>query len=447
MKKVLWLLWAVLCLALLAYFGNAMIISEDKSEFLIGDTTYGHYQIEMECTACHTEAFGGTEILQDACTNCHAEELEEARDSHPKKKFTDPRNADRLEVVDARYCVSCHTEHHKEKTLEMGLTLPKDYCYHCHQEIADERDSHKDLAFDSCASAGCHNYHDNRALYESFLVDNSGGEWLKAIASVQKSDSSTEINLNKHPHNNLPETQEIKTKIQENSHIHEELLMNKHGEMGVTCAGCHISSGEKKVNSLSVGQHEWIVKPGIESCASCHEGESETYMQGKHGMRIAQGLSGITPKNSHHEFSENAMTTEHSCLACHSAHDFSVEGSSVERCLGCHADEHSVNFLASPHGLKYLESPNSDETVTCATCHMPITEYQLMSGKVVSLVDHNQSSNLKPNEKMIRPVCMSCHNLEFSIDALADPELIRKNFSGKPSRHVPSIDWAIENLQ
>jgi len=39
---------------------------------------------------------------------------------------------------------------------------------------------------------------------------------------------------------------------------------------------------------------------------------------------------------------------------------------------------------------------------------------------------------------------MQCHSLEFSIDALADPELIRRNFNGQPTKHIPSIDWALQ---
>jgi hypothetical protein len=47
---------------------------------------------------------------------------------------------------------------------------------------------------------------------------------------------------------------------------------------------------------------------------------------------------------------------------------------------------------------------------------------------------------------MIRPVCMDCLSLEFAIDALADPELIKRNFLGKPDRHVESIDWALRRV-
>ena len=43
---------------------------------------------------------------------------------------------------------------------------------------------------------------------------------------------------------------------------------------------------------------------------------------------------------------------------------------------------------------------------------------------------------------MIREVCMNCHSLSFSLDALADADLIRRNFAGLPARHVESIDMA-----
>ena len=135
MKHRLWILWVLITLGVAGFYGYTVMQADNKAALLIGDTSHGHFQIEMACTACHTEAFKGDDGLQTACLNCHAEELEAAHDSHPKKKFNDPRNADRLEVIDARYCISCHTEHQKEQTNPMGLTLPKDYCYHCHQDL------------------------------------------------------------------------------------------------------------------------------------------------------------------------------------------------------------------------------------------------------------------------------------------------------------------------
>jgi hypothetical protein len=66
------------------------------------------------------------------------------------------------------------------------------------------------------------------------------------------------------------------------------------------------------------------------------------------------------------------------------------------------------------------------------------------AGTIIVKVNHNQNDNLRPNEKMIRPVCMQCHSLDFSIDALADEKLILNNFAHPPTEHIPSIDWALK---
>ena len=66
--------------------------------------------------------------------------------------------------------------------------------------------------------------------------------------------------------------------------------------------------------------------------------------------------------------------------------------------------------------------------------------------KGVVTTNHNQNDTLRPNEKMIRPVCMECHSLEFAIDALADPNLVERNFAGTPDRHIESIDWAVSRV-
>ena len=63
------------------------------------------------------------------------------------------------------------------------------------------------------------------------------------------------------------------------------------------------------------------------------------------------------------------------------------------------------------------------------------------------ITNHNQNDTLRPNEKMIRATCMSCHGLGFAIDALADPELVTNNFSGQPNRHIESIDWALNRVE
>jgi hypothetical protein len=43
---------------------------------------------------------------------------------------------------------------------------------------------------------------------------------------------------------------------------------------------------------------------------------------------------------------------------------------------------------------------------------------------------------------MLRSVCMSCHGLAFSMDSLADTDLVRRNFNGKPQSRVASLEMA-----
>ncbi len=440
MKKLIWGTWITLTVGLIAYFGFGLFASEDKSNFLIGETSHGHFQIEMTCDTCHTSAFGGQDVLQDACTNCHAEELEEAHDSHPKKKFTDPREAYRIEILDARYCISCHSEHQKEQTREMGVTLPDDYCYHCHEDIGNERESHADLPFDSCASAGCHNFHDNRALYENFLTENSGQAWVKEIALLSKTNATDNqkekpISLN----NSL-----YQDKIVEFPDISDHWQASSHASAGVDCGGCH-QQGE---------QNLWIEKPSITQCENCHKNEVKTFTQGKHGMRLAPSLanelSPITTGESTMTFHPDSINTTHGCNTCHSSHEFNPQTAAVDSCINCHADEHTLAYENSKHAALWnLEISNDappGSGVSCASCHMPRIKTKSGNKTIVS-VQHNQNWNLRPNEKMIRSVCMECHSLEFSIDALADKELVRNNFSEKPGIHIESIDWALKRAK
>lgn len=475
MNKILWLFWGVICLALAAYFALPLISGGDKSAYLIGETTYGHHQIEMSCDSCHTSPFGGKEVLQDACTQCHAVELDESQDSHPKSKFTDPREAFRLENIDARYCISCHVEHQRDETHAMGVTLPDDYCYHCHVETVEERESHQDLPFDSCADAGCHNYHDNRALYESFLVRHANQPWIQEVTTrptanhakfkAKRSLLSAEL------------AQQITLPDKDTPHDWDNSV---HQVAGLQCVDCHSSSNDDATEGTSP---VWLDKPGIAQCEQCHQNEASGFKQGKHGMRLSEvgadsvPLDPMTPRESDLSFHNSVLDASQGCNACHSSHSFDTTFAAAEACLTCHSDEHSLSYDASPHGEMRKNAINQGldltNTVSCATCHMPLIsagKHKFKTGTLdaehlaanssgaqaadesessVELwrVQHNQNWNLRPNEKMIRPVCLTCHSLEFSIDALADPALIQNNFNGKPSEHVESIDWAVKRDQ
>lgn len=444
MKKKLWVSWLIITLGMVGYYGIKMQFSEDKTAFLIGESTYGHYQIEMACTSCHTQPFGGKEILQNACMNCHAEELEQAKDSHPRKKFSDPRNAGTIAILDARYCISCHTEHHKEQTHPMGLTLPADYCFHCHQDVGKERPSHKDLAFDSCASAGCHNYHDNSPLYENFLVKHAQEPWLAAIAQLDLANSAQQL-IKSYTSPLAVSQADAPAQLSVHASIGEQWATTAHAAAGVNCSGCHTNSETPEI---------WIEKPGLNQCKACHQNEAKGFVAGKHGMRLSTQLSphlgAVTPSNSPMQFKTESMHREQSCSACHNAHDFNVKTAAATACLTCHNDQHSLAFEQSPHGRLWqqevLQEAPEGTGVSCATCHMPRITEGTGENKIIR-VEHNQNLYLRPNEKMIRSVCMSCHGMSFAIDSLADPALIDSNFNGTPSVHIESVDWALKRAK
>ena len=358
----------------------------------------------------------------------------------------------------------------------MGVTLPDDYCYHCHVETVEERESHHDLPFDSCADAGCHNYHDNRALYESFLVRHANQPWIAEVI-----DRPVANHARYKARRNVASSDAVSEFASQTLEAPHDWDNSSHQLAGLQCVDCHTASDVKSKDSSS--PVVWIEKPGVAQCEQCHSKEASGFKQGKHGMRLAEigpdsvPLAPITPGESHLSFHNNMLDASQGCNACHSSHSFDTNVAAAEACLTCHSDEHSLSYEASPHGEIRRNAINQGldltNTVSCASCHMPLIsagKHKIKTGTLdatgetantsgaaasevgetrVELwrVQHNQNWSLRPNEKMIRPVCLTCHSLEFSIDALADPALIKNNFNGKPDKHVESIDWAVKRDQ
>ena len=421
-------------LALSDFSNDAMpapfqMLAIDRSLFLPGETTDGHYQIEIRCEQCHTENFSDVSTIQDSCTGCHAAELKRADDSHPRSKFTDPRNADRVEKLDARWCITCHQEHRPEVTKTMGLSLPEDYCYQCHENVGEDRPTHEGLAFDSCANSGCHNFHDNKALYEDFLVEHRGDPELRAVAWVPLRNTASKPkdgSISPLDHDAPLSTPELERWV-------SEWAGSLHATNGVNCSDCHAAEGAP-----------WSDSPARAVCESCHEDENAGFLASRHGMRIAANLSPMTPSRARLPMEAESANHEVDCNQCHSAHGYDTKNAAVEACLTCHADDHSRSYEASPHAALWrLELAGDAEPgsgVSCATCHFPRVDDTSVPG--THRVAHNQNDYLRPNEKMIRSTCLHCHGLGFSIDALADSALILNNFRGRPSLEVESIHYA-----
>jgi len=432
-----WIAAGVITLVLAGYF-TWRLLGEDRIVFTPGAMTHGHYQIELACNACHTPFAG---VKQDACIECHGARLAASNDSHPKKKFDDPRNADRLEALNALRCVTCHLEHRPQQTRAMGVTLPEDFCFHCHQEVGDDRPSHKNLAFDSCASAGCHNYHDNTALYEDFLVRHANEPATAARPAVPVRNPGGPLRasgMRGRKALGLAD-RDAPAGYAETKALHE-WATTSHARAGVNCRDCHQPKD----------QPQWIARPGHEACNRCHESETRGFLAGKHGMRLAQHLPPMTPALARLPMQPDARDRVLGCTSCHGAHAFNTRRAAADACLGCHDDKHSRAYEGSAHErlwraeLRGAVPPGRG--VACATCHLPRTIRKQDEGDARVRVEHNQNWNLRPNEKMARSVCLKCHGLGFTLDALADPVLIANNFNGKPARHVESVDWAAKRV-
>lgn len=447
-NRVAWLTWAAINLGIAGFFGYALVApaASVKTAFLPGTTTSGHYQIELDCDACHQPSRNGAEhsadnVMQDACNRCHADDLENVFDTHPASKFNDPVKAVLLETLDAQNCLTCHQEHVPHRTLASGLTVPKDYCWHCHEDVAESRPSHQGMAFDSCATAGCHNYHDNRALFEKHLNEHFGEPDVKAMPIVVQRNFAERYRQKNTNANALalgdadsPES------VQADQELLRDWAETAHAAAGVNCSHCH---NEKVGNADDPkdGDAAWSDEIAIENCQKCHDQEVETFLKGKHGMRLASGLSPMSPEQARLPMHAGVAHKQLTCNACHSGHRFDTQYAAVTACQTCHADDHSIAYAESSHAALWDDEVSGKAAhgtgVSCATCHMP----RLVDGKRV-WVNHNQNAVLRPNESMARDVCAGCHSLEYSLSSLADPESIQSCFAVGPKETTRSVEMA-----
>ena len=503
----LWVIWLLATLCVGSAFAAVMYVGGSRELLLIGKTTSAHHQIELACESCHTAPFFSDrkkvlKAMNKACLSCHKDELKVSNDSHPVKKFRDPRNFDRREKLDALQCSSCHMEHTPEITKPLAVTLPEDYCLACHQDVGDNRPSHQDLGFETCASAGCHNYHDNTALYEDFLVKNAGGEWIKphaqlpfsaragdpvrlALASADPKQQLTDWLRSK---NDRLEEEKATAKADEmlsmalyakdaiapeayrTESAIEDWAASAHATGGVNCAGCHAPRHADETD-LAILQENWVEAPDLKTCNACHKQQAKTFKEGKHGMRAHPKISKPrkAPKNEvlsianewfRDEGLEPLSVSEAmvpmkpdahdrllgNCGNCHKPHEQDLREAAVEACTSCHNDDHTNAYFTSPHYSLWQAEMSGDAEpgtgVGCSDCHMP----KVKKGRS-AYTTHNQNAYFRPNEKMIRPVCMQCHSVDFAIDALADPNLVENNFNGRPTKHIESIDWALKRAR
>jgi hypothetical protein len=207
-----------------------------------------------------------------------------------------------------------------------------------------------------------------------------------------------------------------------------------HALNDVNCASCHQNNES----------NEFIANPDHESCRSCHEQSVDTFLLGKHGIRLLEGESALTPKIAQIPMKQDAFDQQMNCNACHNVHSVNTMQASVDSCLSCHNDTHSLNYENSNHAKAVFASQPlprpSAESVTCAACHLPRITHKGSDGIQTAKVNHNNTYTLKPRNRMVGEVCMNCHGVEYSFNSIFDDDLVEANFDRPPTLQHQTFD-------
>jgi hypothetical protein len=426
-----WQAGVVLVLMLFGALLLALYSKPLKAVYVPGRTSDGHYQIESDCNACHTSFEG---VGQGACLSCHADELGEGIDAHRPEIFGDPRNSWMLAKIDALRCVTCHGEHAPDVTHAMGVTVPPDFCKTCHLDIAKERPSHASFDPAGCATTACHRYHDNRALYEDFVAQHLDDPPTLSTAHVplRNLPAFFAATRPKAPALTASDQNGPQNTSAASAAAVGEWATSSHARAGVNCRACHAPD-----------RAAWSDRPGPESCKGCHELEVQGFLHGRHGMRLDRGLPAMRPALGRLPMKNEARDRELGCNSCHGAHLLDTRKAAVEACVACHDDQHSRAYETSAHAKLWRDEvagrapPGAG--VSCATCHLP-RHSRDVAGHSRVVVEHNQNDNLRPVDKLVRSVCLNCHGLGFSFDALSDVGLVGKNFQTTPAQRAQTLE-------
>ncbi|MBE9029782.1 cytochrome c3 family protein [filamentous cyanobacterium LEGE 11480] len=216
--------------------------------------------------------------------------------------------------------------------------------------------------------------------------------------------------------------------------INQQWKGSAHALNDVNCASCH---KDKKTKAL-------VNNLGPESCKSCHEGEVDTFLLGKHGIRLLEKQSPLTPDRARIPMQADAHSKSMNCNACHNVHSVKTVPAAVDSCLTCHSDQHSLNYEKSKHAqlfqAKAARLPRPDQaSVTCATCHLPRSLMDEDDEDSV-FVNHNNTYTLLPRDRMVRDVCMNCHGMEYSYNNIFDDENVEANFDHASTQDLKTLE-------
>ncbi|MEO1094152.1 MAG: hypothetical protein AAFX01_04555 [Cyanobacteria bacterium J06638_28] len=201
----------------------------------------------------------------------------------------------------------------------------------------------------------------------------------------------------------------------------------------INCSSCHQASETKA----------FVAQPSFESCQTCHEQAVDTFLLGKHGIRLLEGAAPLKPAMARLPMHTAALDMQMTCNTCHDVHSVNTVQASVDSCLGCHSDTHSTNYQNSRHAELFamdMDLPRPAATsVSCSTCHMPRHTVDV-GDNVLTRVNHNNTYTLLPRDRMVKEVCMNCHGVEYSYNSIFDDDLVEANFNAPPTLALETFD-------
>ncbi|MBE7384316.1 MAG: cytochrome c3 family protein [Leptolyngbya sp. SIO1E4] len=201
----------------------------------------------------------------------------------------------------------------------------------------------------------------------------------------------------------------------------------------VNCSSCHQNAETQ----------DFVAHPDQESCRTCHEQAVDTFLLGKHGIRLLEGGTPLQPAMARLPMQAAAHDLQMTCGTCHDVHSVNTVQAAVDSCLTCHSDPHSLNYENSQHAQLFAADRSlprpTGTSVSCATCHLPRHEVKAGEGSITR-VNHNNTYTLLPRDRMVQEVCMNCHGVEYSYNSIFDDDLVEANFDHPPSLSLETFD-------
>jgi len=386
---------AALAAALAGAFAGA-----DRRVFLPAPPEGSHARFEAACEACHEPWRGPADEM---CLKCHERSV--SGGPHSAAKLREPERASIPPELSKVTCVTCHREHVPGRP--DGYTGPPDLCVECHRtENVDT--AHVDFEPGSCRTASCHSYHSGVGGKELLSAPDTR---IKSAADLPEKPAGRGENSRLDPESIKRLRDDVFFKGNKAQAARYEI--SAHYGTRATCRRCH-EAGRRRID----------LKPPVEVCSECHEGQVKGFGEGRHGAAAALGVERFI-----------ARDRRVGCGSCHDVHSLRLERAGREACLGCHHSRHAESYEKSGHN-RYLTDPvYKDKPMTgvdCAGCHMPRLEEN------DGYTEHNETLTSSSIEKMARIVCSRCHGLKFSLWSLYDKEVVESCFTYSPSGPLPA---------